>query len=109
MMMNDWGMRINVYDPSSTYENPDINLEIETFDDIPTTAEGREHYFRPIHDKQNKTGTSIVFCNMTKYSHLEWRKFLDKEAKEAKLYNGIHILESTEMEIIRFIAQSILK
>jgi hypothetical protein len=101
MMMNDWGMEINVYDPLSTYENPDINLEIETFDDIPTTAKGREHYFRPIHNKQNKTGTLIMFCIMTKYSHVEWRKFLDKEAK---LYVGIHKLESTEMEIIGFIA-----
>jgi hypothetical protein len=31
MMMNDWGMGINVYDPLSTYENLDINPEIETF------------------------------------------------------------------------------
>jgi hypothetical protein len=42
---------------------------------------------------------------MTKYSHVEWRKFLNKEAKQAKLYVGIHKLESTEMEMIRFIAQ----
>jgi hypothetical protein len=68
MMMNNWGMGINVYDPVSTYENLDINLEIETFNDIPTTAEGREHYFRPIHNKQNKTSTLIMFGIMTKYT-----------------------------------------
>ena len=107
MMMNDWSMGINVYDPLSTSENPDINPEIEAFDDLPKTAKEREHYFRPIQDKRNKTGTSIVFCIMTEYSHVEWRKFLDEEAKEEKLYVGIHKLESTETEIIGFIAQKL--
>ncbi len=80
--MNDWSMGINVYDPLSTSENPDINLEIEAFDDLPKTTEEREHYFWPIQDKRNKTRTSIVFHIMTKYSHVKWRKFLDEEAKE---------------------------
>ena len=105
--MNDWSMGINVYDPLSTSENPDINLEIEAFDDLPKATGEREHYFQPIQDKRNKTGTSIVFHIMTKYSHVEWRKFLDEEAKEEKLYVGIHKLESTEMEIIGFIAQKL--
>ena len=107
MMMNDWSMGINVYDPLSTSENPDINPEIEAFDDLPKTTEEREHYFRPIQDKRNKTGTSIVFRIMTEYSHVEWRKFLDEEAKEEKLYVGIHKLESIETEIIGFIAQKL--
>jgi hypothetical protein len=54
MMMNDWSMGINIYDPSSTSENPDINLEIESFDDLPKTAEEREHYFRPIQEEQDQ-------------------------------------------------------
>jgi hypothetical protein len=91
----------------STSENLDINPEIEAFDDLPKTAEEREHYFRPIQDKRNKTCTSIVFHIMTKYSHVEWRKFLDEEAKEEKLYVGIHKLASTEREIIGFIAQKL--
>jgi hypothetical protein len=103
MMMNNWSMGINVYDPLSTSENLDINLEIEAFDDVPKTAEKREHYFQPIQDKRNKTGTSIVFCIMTEYSHVKWRKLLDEEAKEEKLYVGIHKLESTETEIIGFL------
>jgi hypothetical protein len=107
MMMNNWSMGINVYDPLSTSENLDINPEIEAFNDLPKTAEEREHYFWPIQDKRNKTGTSIVFHIMTKYSHVEWRKFLDKEAKEEKLYVGIHKLELTETEIIGFIAQKL--
>jgi hypothetical protein len=107
MMMNDWSMGINIYDPLSTSEKPDINPEIEAFDDLPKTAEEREHYFQPIQDKRNKTSTSIVFHIMTKYRHIEWKKFLDKEAKEEKLYVGIHKLESTEMEIIGFIAQKL--
>jgi hypothetical protein len=32
MMMNDWSMGINIYDPLSTSENPDIYPEIEAFD-----------------------------------------------------------------------------
>jgi hypothetical protein len=44
---------------------------------------------------------------MTEYSHAQWRKFLDEEAKEEKLYVGIHKLESTETEIIGFIAQKL--
>jgi hypothetical protein len=57
MMMNDWSMGINVYDPLSTSENLDINPEIKAFDDLPKTAEEREHYFQPIQDTRNKTGT----------------------------------------------------
>jgi hypothetical protein len=106
-MVNDWSMGINIYDPLSTSENPDLNPEIEAFDDLPKTAKEREHYFRPIQDKRNKTGTSIVFHIMTEYRHVKWRKLLDKEAKEEKLYVGIHKLESTETEIIGFIAQKL--
>jgi hypothetical protein len=107
MMVYDWSMGINIYDPLSTSENPDLNPEIEAFDDLPKTAKEREHYFRPIQDKRNKTGTSIVFHIMTEYRHVKWRKLLDKEAKEEKLYVSIHKLESTETEIIGFIAQKL--
>jgi hypothetical protein len=36
MMMNNWGMGIHAYDPSSANVNP----EIESFDDLPDTDEG---------------------------------------------------------------------
>jgi hypothetical protein len=101
MMMNDWGMGIHAYDPSSANANP----EIESFDDLPDTDEGREPYFRPIQDKRNKKGTSIVFHISTEYSHVKWRKYMEIEAQELQLYVGIHKLESTETEIIGFIAQ----
>jgi hypothetical protein len=101
MMMNDWGMGIHAYEPSSANMNP----EIESFDNLPDTDEGREPYFWPIQDKRNKKGTSIVFHISTEYSHVKWRKYMEKEAQELQLYVGIHKLESTETEIIGFIAQ----
>jgi hypothetical protein len=101
MMLNDWGMGIHPYDPSSAHAHP----EIASFDNIPDTDEGREHYFRPIHDKRNKKGTSLVFRISTEYSHVEWRKYMETETQESQLYVGIHKLESTETEIIGFIAQ----
>jgi hypothetical protein len=101
MMMNHWGMGIHAYVPLSANANP----EIESFDDLPDTDEGREPYFRSIQDKRNKKGTSIVFHIITEYSHVEWRKYMEKEAQELQLYVGIHKLESTKTEIIGFIAQ----
>ena len=101
MMLNDWGMGIQPYDPSSAHASP----EVQSFDDLPDTDEGREHYFRPIQDKRNKKGTSLVFRISTEHSHVEWRKHMEKEAQESQLYVGIHKLESTETEITGFIAQ----
>jgi hypothetical protein len=88
-------MGINIYDPLSTSENPDINPEIEAFDYLPKTAKEREHYFRPIQDKRNKTSTSIVFCIMTKYSHVKWRKFLVTEITQPCIHtcDGLFICQ----------------
>ncbi len=77
------------------------------FKHLPESAEERELYFETIYDKQNKSGTSIVFCIVTEHSHVKWQKIVEKEklAKDSKCHIGVHKLDSTDTQIIGFVAQ----
>jgi hypothetical protein len=103
MMQYDWYMEVHTYDKGTRDDGLE---ESRTFKDLLDTAKGRVHYFQPIPNKRNKNGTSIVFRIFTEHSHVTWRQHMEQDIKEYNLYIGVHKLESTEMEIIRFPTQN---
>jgi hypothetical protein len=68
MMQMEWGMEVPVYGTSWMNKNDKI---ISLFEHLPESAEERELYFKNIYDKQNKSGTSIMFHIITDYSHVK--------------------------------------
>ena len=106
MFTIDTRMAIELFD--STNEDFE-DKPIYCFEDLPETTEETAAYFPPVYDKKNKDGTSIVFRFSTEFSHVEWRKLLEKESsvKHLKLYFGVHKLPSTETQIIGFINQKL--
>jgi hypothetical protein len=104
MMQMEWGMEVLIY--NTLQMNLDDGI-ILFFEHLPESAEERELYFKKIYDKQNKSGTSIVFCIVTEHSHVKWQKMMEKEklAKDSKLHIRVHKLDSTDTQIIGFVAQ----
>ena len=98
-------MEVPVYDTS--WMNKDDKI-ISLFEHLPESEEERELYFKSIYDKQNKSGTSIVFCIVTEHSHVKWQTIMETEklARDSKLHIGVHKLDSTETQIIGFMAIS---
>jgi hypothetical protein len=84
---------------------------ISLFEHLPESAEERELYFKSIYDKQNKSGTSIMFHIITDHSHVKWQKIMEMEklAKGSKLHIRVHKLDSTKIQIIGFVAQKHLE
>jgi hypothetical protein len=71
----------------------------------------KESYISRASDKQNKSGTSIMFHIITDHSHVKWQKIMEMEklAKDSKLHIRVHKLDSTKTQIIGFMAQKHLK
>jgi hypothetical protein len=101
-------MEVPVYDTS--WMNKDDKI-ISLFEHHPESAEERELYFKSIYDKQNKSGTSILFHIITDHSHVKWQKIMEMEklAKDSKLHIRVHKLDSTKTQIIGFLAQKHLE
>jgi hypothetical protein len=84
-------MEVTVYDRSWTNKDDKI---ISLFEHLPVSGEERELYFKSMYDKQNKSGTSIMFPIITDHSHDKWQNIMEMEklAKDSKLHIRVHKL-----------------